>query len=72
MMKIFTPLQLKSITLRNRICVPPMITPFSEPHTGIVAAETIHHYQRLAQGEAGLIIVEATAINSHGRLGIRQ
>lgn len=72
MMKIFTPLQLKSITLSNRICVPPMITPFSEPHSGIVAEETIHHYQRLAQGEAGLIIVEATAINSHGRLGIRQ
>ena len=72
MKNIFTPTQLKTLTLKNRICVPPMITPFSQPHTGLVVEETVQHYQRLALGQAGLIIVEATAINLNGRLGVRQ
>ena len=72
MKNIFTPTQLKTLTLKNRICVPPMITPFSQPHTGLVVEETIRHYERLALGQAGLIIVEATAINLQGRLGILQ
>jgi 2,4-dienoyl-CoA reductase-like NADH-dependent reductase (Old Yellow Enzyme family) len=66
MSALFSPFQLKSITLRNRIAVPPMcqysavdgaITEWHEPH-----------YTGLARGGAGLVIVEATAVSPEGRI----
>lgn len=66
MSALFTPFPLKSITLRNRIAVPPMcqysaidghITDWHEPH-----------YVGLARGGAGLVIVEATAVSPEGRI----
>jgi len=58
---LFTPFRIKSVTLRNRIVVPPMVT-----NRDIVGPDGIQWYARLAQGGAGLVIVEATSVGRFG------
>jgi len=58
---LFGPLQVKSVTLRNRIVVPPMVT-----NRDIAGPDGIHWYARLAQGGASLVIVEATSVGRFG------
>lgn len=48
--------------LRNRIVMAPMVTNFASD-TGAVTDRLIYHYSTLAEGGAGLIIVEATCID---------
>lgn len=69
---LFSPAKIKGLELRNRISVPPMITPYAPVDSGYVVAQTVENYRKLAQGGPGLIVVEATCINMHGRLGWRQ
>ncbi|NLN83644.1 MAG: NADH:flavin oxidoreductase [Firmicutes bacterium] len=70
--KLFTGLKIKNKEIKNRIFVPPMITPFAPQDSGYVVEKTVDSYRRMAQGQNGLIIVEATCVNFHGRLGRRQ
>jgi len=69
---LFTPFQIKNVILKNRICIPPMVTLFSPKDSGIVTEKTVEHYRILAQGGPGLIIQEATCVNKDGRLMDRQ
>ncbi len=55
---LFSSFSVKSVTLRNRIVVPPMLT-----HRDIVGSDGIQWYQRLAAGGAGLVIVEVTSVD---------
>lgn len=66
MTKLFSEFNLKSLKIKNRICIPPMVVGFS--NDGSVTSENIERYKKLAQGGAGLIIQEATCINSDGKL----
>jgi 2,4-dienoyl-CoA reductase-like NADH-dependent reductase (Old Yellow Enzyme family) len=66
MSKLFTPFSLKSVTLRNRIAVPPMCQ--YSAHDGYVNDWHLAHYTSLARGGAGLVIVEATAVSPEGRI----
>lgn len=52
---LFEPLKVKHLTLRNRIVCPPMAT-----NRGITTDDGIEWYRRIANGGAGLVIVEAT------------
>jgi len=67
---LFSSLKVKSVTLRNRIVVPPMVT-----NRDIAGPDGIQWYSRLARGSAGLVIVEATSVDrfdselSGGKLG---
>lgn len=58
---LFSALQLRTLTLRNRIVAPPMVQVRS-----IVSKEGIAWYRRLAAGGAGLVIVEATGVPHFG------
>jgi len=69
---MFTPFQIKNISLKNRICVPPMVTLSSPKDTGIVTEKAVEHYRTFAKGGPGLIIQEATCVNKDGRLMDRQ
>lgn len=69
---IFEPARIKSLALKNRIYVTPMVTRFSVPDTGLVEPGTVEHYRRLAAGGPGLIIQEATCVSPDGRLMDRQ
>ncbi|WP_419710516.1 NADH:flavin oxidoreductase/NADH oxidase [Pseudomonas sp. NFX224] len=66
MSALFTPFQLKDITLRNRIAVAPMC---QYAATDGFTNEWHHgHYPSLARGGAGLVVVEATAVSPEGRI----
>ena len=63
---LFAPLTLKGVTLRNRIGVSPMCQYSSED--GLLNDWHLVHLGARAIGGAGLISVEATAVESRGRI----
>lgn len=58
---LFSSFRVKSVILRNRIVVPPMVT-----NRDIAGPDGIQWYARLARGGAGLVIVEATSVGRFG------
>jgi NADPH2 dehydrogenase len=66
MSALFQPYQLKSVTLRNRIAVPPMCQ--YSAIDGVAGDWHLTHYAALGRGGAGLVIVEATAVSAEGRI----
>jgi 2,4-dienoyl-CoA reductase-like NADH-dependent reductase (Old Yellow Enzyme family) len=66
MSSLFSPFELKGVTLRNRIAVPPMCQYSSVD--GFTSDWHQAHYTSLARGGAGLVIVEATAVSPEGRI----
>ena len=63
---LFDPLTLRTVTLRSRIAVPPMCQ--YSAHDGFAGDWHLVHYGSRAAGGAGLIIVEATAVEPRGRI----
>lgn len=61
-------IKIKNITLKNRIAIPPLVCFHWTDGNGYVTEKNIRHYTDLAEGGAGLIIVEATAITKRSRL----
>ena len=66
MSALFQPFNLKDITLRNRIAVPPMCQYMAVD--GKANDWHLSHYAGMARGGAGLVIVEATAVAPEGRI----
>lgn len=66
MTHLFDPLNLRDVTLRNRIGVPPMCQ--YSAIDGLANDWHLVHYGARAAGGAGLIIVEATAVEARGRI----
>lgn len=64
--KLFTPISLEGITLRNRIAVSPMCQ--YQAVDGLPTDWHPAHYQSLARGGAGLVVVEATGVSPEGRI----
>lgn len=64
-MRLFEPITILSMDLKNRIVMPPMGTLLANKD-GSVSERLIEYYSRRAKGGAGLIVVEATGINSEG------
>ncbi len=63
---LFSPLTIKSVTLRNRIGVSPMCQYSSED--GLLNDWHLVHLGSRAVGGAGLIMVEATGVEARGRI----
>lgn len=66
MAHLFEPFTLRSVTLRNRIGVSPMCMYSSED--GVAGDWHLAHLGGLARGGSGLVIAEATAVSSEGRI----
>ena len=66
MTHLFTPLKLRSLTLPNRIAVSPMSQ--YQALEGMATDWHLVHLGGLAQGGAGLVMTEATAILPEGRI----
>jgi 2,4-dienoyl-CoA reductase-like NADH-dependent reductase (Old Yellow Enzyme family) len=66
MPSLIAPVTLRSVTLRNRIVVPPMCQYSAE--AGIAQPWHLVQYGRFAVGGAGLVILEATAVLPEGRI----
>ncbi len=65
---LFTPIQLRSVTARNRLWISPMCMYSVFAGDGIATDWHLAHYGSRAVGGAGLIIVEATAVEPRGRI----
>jgi len=66
MSALFTPISLRSLTLRNRIGVSPMCQYSSE--NGFAADWHFVHLGAFATGGAGLVLTEAAAVTPEGRI----
>ena len=64
---LFTPLTIKSVTLRNRIVMAPMCM-YSADEQGFVQPFHLTHYAARAMGGTALVILEATAVEPRGRI----
>ncbi len=67
-LSLFTPIQLRSVTARNRLWISPMCMYSVFAEDGIATDWHLAHYGSRAVGGAGLIIVEATAVEPRGRI----
>ncbi len=65
---LFTPLQLRSVTARNRLWIAPMCQYSVVKEDGVATDWHFVHLGSRAVGGAGLIIVEATAVEPRGRI----
>lgn len=63
---LFTPLQLRGVTLKNRIVISPMCQYSAED--GMANDWHFAHLARFALGGAGLIFTEASAVERNGRI----
>lgn len=68
--RLFTPLTVRDVTLKNRVVVSPMCQHSAEPG-GVAGAWHLVHLGKFALGGAGLIFVESTAVEPGARIGIR-
>lgn len=66
--KLFSPLTIKETTFKNRIVMSPMCMYSSETEDGHVQPFHLAHYESRAAGQAGLVIIEATAVMPEGRI----
>ena len=66
MSTLFSPLELRSITFRNRIFVSPMCQYSSQD--GLPTDWHFVHLGSRAVGGAGMVMVEATAVSPEGRI----
>lgn len=58
---LFSPFNLKTLNLKNRIVMAPMTRSFSP--NGVPTDEVASYYQKRAEGEVGLILSEGTVID---------
>jgi 2,4-dienoyl-CoA reductase-like NADH-dependent reductase (Old Yellow Enzyme family) len=63
---LFTPLQLRGVTLKNRVVISPMCQ--YSAHDGMANDWHFAHLARYAIGGAGLVFTEATAVERNGRI----
>ena len=66
MSKLFEPLALRSVTMRNRLALSPMCQYTAQD--GFANDYHFVHYGRFALGGFGLVMVEATAVSPEGRI----
>ncbi len=64
---ICQPIQLGSMTLKNRMVMPPMVVRYADEQ-GFVTDRTVNYYEARARGGAGLIIQEATYVSPNGQI----
>lgn len=62
--KLFTPIKIAKIEIKNRIMMAPMGSNFAN-HDGTVSEKMIVHYAKRAEGEIGLIITEDTTVSKN-------
>lgn len=67
MAKLFTKFTLKKLELKNRIVMAPMCV-YSTDQSGMVKDWHYTHYTTRAVGGVGLILLEATGVESRGRI----
>ena len=62
---LFSPIQIKTMELANRVVLPPMGTNLGNPD-GSVSAASLAYLKRMARGGAGLVVTEVCAVHPSG------
>ncbi|MBT8114567.1 MAG: NADH:flavin oxidoreductase/NADH oxidase [Arenicella sp.] len=62
--RLFSPLQLRDLSLRNRIVISPML--MYQANNGWLTDWHLGHYGQFASGGAGLVFVESTKVDPRG------
>ncbi|WP_382305225.1 NADH:flavin oxidoreductase/NADH oxidase [Herbiconiux sp. UC225_62] len=65
---LFAPLDIRSVTVRNRIWVAPMCQYSADRRDGVPTDWHLVHLGSFATGGAGLVFTEATAVSPEGRI----
>jgi len=65
--KLFSPLDIGRLRIRNRLVMPPMVVGYAGPR-GEVTERLLAYYEARARGGVGLIIVEASYVREDGKL----
>ena len=68
MVKLFTPITLRDLEIRNRIFIAPMCMYSCTKQDGVVTDWHFVHYSSRAVGGAGMVLTEATGITPVGRI----
>ena len=68
---LFSPITLRDVTARNRLWIAPMCMYSAYAENGVPTDWHRVHYGSRAVGGAGLVIVEATAVEARGRISAR-
>src|SRR5699024_5033956 len=68
MRKLFSTIEFKGVSLKNRIVMSPMCMYSCEQRDGKITPFHMTHYVSRAVGQVGLIITEATAVQPEGRI----
>ncbi|UCC69129.1 MAG: NADH:flavin oxidoreductase [Armatimonadota bacterium] len=63
MSALFSPIEVKGVRFKNRVAMPPMVTLKADAE-GCVTDVIVEHYAARARAGTGLVIVEATAVES--------
>jgi len=72
MSNLFDSMTIKNHRIKNRVVVPPMVCFGQTEENGFVTKAKVEHYESFAKGGAGLIILEAHAVEKEGRLANTQ
>ncbi|MEY5024406.1 MAG: hypothetical protein RL569_1319 [Actinomycetota bacterium] len=68
MSKLFSPIQIRNLTVKNRLWVSPMCMYSCENQDGVVSEFHLVHLGARALGGAGLVMAEASGVNPAGRI----
>ena len=68
MAKLFEPIVVRGLEVRNRIWVPPLCQYSCENQDGVVGDWHLVHLGSMALGGAGMVIAEATGVVAEGRI----
>ncbi len=71
MPRLFDPIEIRGLKIKNRLVMPPMATKMATKD-GEVTDRHIKHYVTRAQGGVGLIILEHTYVSRNGKMSIDQ
>jgi len=66
-MKIFEPIAIGKLTLKNRLIMAPLLTNLASTEGGVTEGLR-QHYQRRAEGGVGMIVTEGTCIDERHRM----
>ncbi|NDK30636.1 NADH:flavin oxidoreductase/NADH oxidase [Nesterenkonia haasae] len=66
--KLFEPMTLRGLTVRNRIWIPPMCQYSAFARDGVATDWHLAHLGSFARGGAGVVIAEATSVTAEGRI----
>ena len=72
MKKLFDSCKIRNTIIKNRIDVPPMVNLKGDNPEGLVNDHSLKYYERLKDGNFGIVTLEALVVDPNGKLALNQ